>query len=158
VFALLNGFVHRFATERAVKAVRLDGAPYGPSSAPCPEIATKGSVEIAWDQFSRTAADVSEILAGRQQIPNGVWFGSKPVTPECYLLALADVTGTLIVKGLPPASVSILPAELTAGQWVAKDSASVWHWRPFPMDFHSAHLMELARLQTWTIKPAILSC
>lgn len=157
VFALLNDFVHQFATGRTVKAVRLDGTPYGPSSVPNPETVPEGSIEIAWDQFSRTAIDVSEILARRQQISNIVWFGSKPVTPESYLLALADVTRTLISKGQPPASVTILPAELAAGKWVAKDSPSLWHWRPFPKDFHSAHLMELARLQSWTIKPAVLS-
>jgi peptidoglycan/xylan/chitin deacetylase (PgdA/CDA1 family) len=157
LFALLNGFVHQFARGRTIKAVRLNGAPYGPSSVPNPEAVPEGSIEIAWDQFSRTAIDVNEILARRQQIPNVVWFGSRPVTPESYLLALADVTRTLISKGQPPASVTILPAELAAGKWVAKDSPSVWHWRPFPKDFHSAHLMELARLQTWTIKPAVLS-
>ena len=49
-----------------------------------------------------------------------------------------------------------LYAELAAAQWVAKDSPSIWEWPIFPPGFHSEHLMELARLQAWTIKPAIL--
>jgi len=157
VFALLNGFVCEFARQQTVKAVRLEGTPYGPSQAANSEMLPQGGLAVAWEQFLRTAADVHGILARRQQIPNVVWFGSKAVTPESYLLALADATRSLISKGQPPALVTVLPAQLAAGQWVAKDSISLWHWRPFPKDFHSAHLMELARLQAWTIKPAILS-
>jgi hypothetical protein len=116
----------------------------------------EGATEIGWSQFSRTSIDVSEFLARRRSIPNAVWFGSKAVTPEAYLLALANAAQALVSGGRPPDSVIVLPAELAAARWVAKDSPSIWEWPIFPAGFHSAHLMELARLQAWTIKPAIL--
>jgi hypothetical protein len=82
--------------------------------------------------------------------------GSSPVSPESYLLALASVTEGLLRRQSPPSAVKIVPAELAAGQWVAKDSVAIWDWPIFPDGFHSPHLMELARLQAWTLKPAHL--
>ena len=78
------------------------------------------------------------------------------MTPEAYLLALANFTQDLLSGAQPPDAVTVLPTELAAAQWVAKDSHSIWEWPIFPPGFHSNHLMELARLQAWTIKPAIL--
>jgi hypothetical protein len=100
--------------------------------------------------------DVNEFLEKRREIPNAVWFGSTSVTPEAYLLALASVTQMLIANGDPADSVNVLPAKLDAAQWIASDSPSLWKWPIFPPGFHSPHLMELARLQAWTIKPAVL--
>jgi hypothetical protein len=50
-----------------------------------------------------------------------------------------------------------LPAELASKRWVAKDSSAIWDWPIFPTGFHAPHLMELASLQAWTLKPAILN-
>jgi ABC-type molybdate transport system substrate-binding protein len=82
--------------------------------------------------------------------------GSAAISPESYLLALASVAPTLISKQPPPKTVKMLPAELAAEQFVAKDSLAIWNWPIFPSGFHSTHLMELARLQAWTLKPALL--
>jgi hypothetical protein len=155
-FALLNSFVARFASGCACGSVKLDGTPYGPSSRAYGVTMPDNGLEIAWNQFSRTSLEVNEFLEKRRQIPNAVWYGSTAVTPESYLLALADVAQSLVSKEKPPDSVRVLPAELAAAHWVAKDSASLWVWPIFPPGFHSAHLMDLARLQAWTLKPAIL--
>jgi hypothetical protein len=156
-FALLNRFVAGFVNQRTSEAVKLDGTPYGPSSPAFGMPGTQGNITVPWSQFSRTSLDVNEFLERNQAIPNVVWFGSTGATPESYLLALANVARTLISEGRPPDSVTVLPAELAAAQYVAKDSLSIWNWPIFPRGFHSPHLMELARLQAWTIKPAILS-
>src|SRR5439155_1570115 len=55
-----------------------------------------------------------------------------------------------------PDPVTIAPAQLVATEYIARDSVKLWDWPIFPEGFHSAHLMELARLQAWTLKPAIL--
>jgi len=155
-FSLLNGFVARFASHCACGNVKLDGTPYGPSSRAYGVTMPRTDTEIAWSQFSRTSMNVEKFLQERREIPNAVWYGSMAVTPESYLLALAEVTQALVSKAQPPDSVRVLPGELTASQWVAKDSLSIWGWPIFPPGFHSAHLMDLARLQAWTLKPAIL--
>src|SRR5207302_1620355 len=46
------------------------------------------------------------------------------------------------------------PALLATEKYVARDSPEIWSWPIFPTGFHSEHLMELARLQAWTLKPA----
>lgn len=155
-FYLLNNLVAQYATQNFPGTVTLSGTPYGPPSPAYGITMATGSMEIAWSQFSRTSADVSDFLTRSRSIPNAVWFGSTAVTPEVYLLALAKATQVLVASGAPPKAVTVSQAELAAAQWVAKDSPSTWEWPIFPPGFHSAHLMELARLQAWTIKPAIL--
>jgi hypothetical protein len=155
-FYLLNSLVSRYASNGAIAEGTLPGTLYGPTSKAYGFTMPAEPTKIGWSQFSRTSIDVSDFLARRRSIPNAVWFGSTAVTPEAYLLALANVTQKLVSGAPLPDSITVLPAELAAAQWVAKDSPSIWEWPIFPPGFHSEHLMELARLQAWTIKPAIL--
>ena len=105
----------------------------------------------------RTVLDVNDFLEINGQVPSVVWFGSTAVPPESYLVALARVTRALIMKSQPPESVTVAPAHLAAGNYVAEDSPALWDWPIFPPGFHSSHLMSLARLQAWTLKPALIS-
>ena len=93
------------------------------------------NTEIARGQFSRTTIKVEKFLQERREIPNAVWYGSMAVTPESYMLALAEVTQALVSEAQPPRSVRVLPGELTASQWVAKDSPSIWNWPISRRDF-----------------------
>jgi hypothetical protein len=156
IFYLLNSLVSRYVSDGAIGEVTLAETPYGPASRAYGLTMPPNATPIGWSQFSRTSLDVNQFLTKRRSIPNAVWFGSTAVTPEVYLLALANVAQGLVAGARPPDSVKILPAELSAAQWVAKDSPSIWEWPIFPPGFHSDHLMELARLQAWTMKPAIL--
>jgi hypothetical protein len=150
-FEVLNRFVAGVVRKKASEPIVLDGTPYGPAS---PTSSLSEKVEVPWDQFARTALDVADQLEKSDQIPNAVWFGSKAVPPESYLLALAEVTTALTIRGEPPDSVNVAPARLAAAQYVADDSPSLWDWVIFPQGFHAPHLMSLAKLQAWTIKPA----
>jgi hypothetical protein len=71
------------------------------------------------------------------------------------LWRLPRCTRLLTARPLPD-PVTIAPAQLVATEYIARDSVKLWDWPIFPEGFHSAHLMELARLQAWTLKPAIL--
>jgi hypothetical protein len=156
IFSLLNGLVAGLVNHGSIEEVTLVETPYGPASQAYGLSLATATMEVGWSQFSRTSLDVSRFVSARGAIPNAVWFGSTSVTPEAYLLALANAVQAIISSGRPPDSVTILPAELAAAQYVAKDSPAIWEWPIFPAGFHSAHLMELARLQAWTIKPAII--
>jgi hypothetical protein len=154
VFALLNQFVANSVAGKADEPITLRDTPYGPAS-PAYDVEFNQISEVPWDQFARTVDDVSRFLERSQQIPNAVWMGSATVSPESYLVALASVARILLSKQLAPGSVKIMPAELAAGRFVAEDSPAIWNWPIFPQGFHSPHLMELARLQAWTLKPAL---
>ncbi len=85
------------------------------------------------------------------RVPSTVWLGSTGVPPEAYLRALAGV----IAAGRRSETVDILPATLSAAKYVREDNTRIWGWL-FPEGFHAPKMMELARRQAWTIKPAIL--
>ncbi len=150
-FQLLNAYVASVIRKSPPQPIFLDGTPAGPASLPAAETA---AAEVPWSQFSRTVLDVADFLEKEDQIPSEVWLGSKPISPESYLVALAHVTGRLLVKAEPPESVEIAPARLAAGKYVADDSPDLWGWVIFPPGFHAPKLMGLARLQAWTLKPA----
>lgn len=151
VFALLNSYVARAATG-AGGSFQVTETPYGPASDP-PKIAS--SVQVPWEQFSRTVQDVANYLGRNRQIPTAVWLGSTAVPPEDYLVALADVARTLLAGSAAPRVVTIPVASLAAAKYVAEDSPAIWDWPIFPKGFHSPHLMSLGRLQAWTLKPAV---
>ena len=134
----------------AQTSVPLSFTVYGPSLA-SPALAE--SVEVSGPQFEHSVLDVHAFLQRNHQVPNAVWLGSKAVPPEAFLVAMAKVLGNK-GSGAAPEKITIAPARLAAETYVARDSEQVWSWPIFPEGFHSEHLMELARLQAWTLKPA----
>jgi hypothetical protein len=152
VFALLNEYVAGRTAGRDVPAVELKGTPWGPSN-PVPEL--REPVTTEWDQFTRTAADVEEFMARHGRVPTTVWLGSMPVPPEAYLRSLAKVTKDL-VDGKPPGeTIEVRPAKLAAAGYVTADAPNLWGWVIFPKGFRAPAMMELAKRQAWTLKPAI---
>jgi hypothetical protein len=101
--------------------------------------------------------DVAGFLEKNGQIPNVVWLGSAPVPPESYLVALAQTTRALLSGKPLPDSVTLRPAHLAAARYVADDSQRLWDWIIFPEGFDAPQLMVLARLQAWTLMPAMLA-
>jgi hypothetical protein len=41
-------------------------------------------------------------------------------------------------------------------KYVAEDAPRLWGWVIFPPGFRAPHLMDVARRQAWTLKPAVL--
>ncbi len=113
-------------------------------------------VAVPWSAFSETIVDVAGFCRTRLQVPSEVWIGSYSISPETYLATLAGVVEELVRTGRAPAEVRISNGTLAAEKYVAKDSPALWGWVIFPEGFHSAKIMELGRLQAWTLKPAIL--
>jgi len=155
VLELLNTYVEGAISERTntARAFTISDTPYGPAVDP-PQVAH--AIDVPWEQFARTVGDVADFLAGNHQIPAAVWLGSVAVPPESYLVALADVSRTLLAGNPPPATVTLPMSRLATRKYVAEDSLAVWNWPIFPKGFHSAHLLSVARLQAWTLKPALL--
>ena len=153
-FELLNDFVARAVRKQPAKPLLLRGTPYGPALAGS-ELAD--NVEVGWSQFSRTVLDVAGFLDKNAQIPNLVWLGSTPIPPESYLVALAQTTRMFLSTSALPDSVTLRSAHLAAARYVADDSPRLWGWIIFPQGFDAPQLMALAKLQAWTLKPAMLA-
>jgi hypothetical protein len=90
-------------------------------------------------------------------VPSEVWIGAYSISPETYLATLAGVVEEIARTGRAPAEVRVINGTLAAERYVAKDSPGLWGWVIFPEGFHSPKIMELGRLQAWTLKPAILT-
>jgi hypothetical protein len=154
VLALLNDALLARIGQGDKTAVKLTTTPDGPSS-PAPPLAQP--VTTDWSQFTRTAADVSDYLRRHGRVPSTVWLGSTAVPPEAYLSAVARAVVDLIDGKPAPATVELQPARLAAAKYVADDDPKLWGWVIFPPGFRAPSLMELARREAWTLKPAVLA-
>jgi hypothetical protein len=152
ILELLNTFAVQAILKRGNSAVVLGGTPAGPSGRPA-DLAEK--ITVPWNQFSRTVDDVQRSLEENRQVPAAVWFGSRPVPPESYLVALARVVEGSRQNGAPPESVRVEPARLAAAKYVTGES-SAWQWIVAPKGVRRPNLITLATLQAWTLKPARL--
>jgi hypothetical protein len=71
---------------------------------------------------------------------------------------LGDVFLQMIALGkkkLPP-QFTIRKGNFTADKYVANDDPKIFNWVIHPEGFHAPKLMELAKLQAWTLKPAVM--
>jgi hypothetical protein len=153
VFALLNQHFLDLANTKAQPVV-LRGPWVGPTGA---AVAMKGPVETDASQFVHTAADVQDFLAKQGRIPSAVWLGSTAITPEAYLATIAKACVQLADGAALPNAVEVAPARLAAADYVSADDPKLWGWIIFPPGFRAPAMMELAKRQAWTLKPAILS-
>jgi hypothetical protein len=99
--------------------------------------------------------DTAAYLQAYGRIPDEIWIGSQNLSPADYLATLADVTERIASGGAMPADVTLRQGHFTADHYVADDSPDLWGWVIFPDGFHAPHIVELAKLQAWTLKPAV---
>lgn len=149
VFELLTNYVNR--REPDLSAVT--DTPLGPTGIVKP---LTEPVSTDRSQFLRTTRDVAGYLRRHGRVPSAVWLGSTPVPPESYLRTLARVA-LLVLDGKEiPDKLELQPTKLGAAKYVSDDDPKLWGWVIFPPGFHAPALMDLAKRQAWTIKPAIL--
>jgi hypothetical protein len=153
VFDLLNRQVTAHSSREKVDTESLSDTPLGPTGkVPLME-------EPVWtdaSQFARTSADVADYLRKHGRIPSTVWLGSTPVPPEAYLRALAKVALELLAGRPMPAKIEVKPARLAVAKYVEADNPKLWPWVIFPPGFKAPAMMELAKRQAWSLKPAML--
>ena len=89
------------------------------------------------------------------QVPAEVWLGAYSAPPEDYLATVGAVLEPLILSGRKPARIELRKGNFTASRFVAADSVELWGWIILPEGFRAPRLMDLAALQSWTLKPAI---
>ncbi|HEX5412647.1 MAG TPA: hypothetical protein VFZ27_12425 [Terriglobia bacterium] len=152
---LLNTYVSRAIEKEPSQFIELQGTPLGPSS-DSTNMATSEEAKVPWYQFQWAVQEVDGALRQNAQVPTVVWVGGNPYSPASYLVALAHVAGSLLEGNQPPQQVTLAPAQLDAAKYVAKDTPQLWSWPIFRPGFNGQHLLDLARLQAWTLKPALL--
>lgn len=96
--------------------------------------------------LSKAVADVREFVELNHRLPGQAWFGSDS-------LSLADFAATLAADPGGTAPVKIVMGKLAIEDHVTRDAARAYNWVIHPAGFAPERLLELARLQAWTLKP-----
>ncbi|MBN1362218.1 MAG: hypothetical protein JW993_16605 [Sedimentisphaerales bacterium] len=122
---------------------------YGPASTP-QRFITEGT--FTWGAIQDAARELLQIAREAKLLPSVVWVAGRPVRPEDFAVTLASV----VASGQRSGRVPLHRGELEAKKYVADNAPRLWGWIIFPEGFNAPRMMEIARLQAWTIKPAIL--
>ncbi len=110
---------------------------------------TVNGVSIPRPAFDRARKDAAGFVRNRGAVPARVWIGSEYLSPE-------DFTATLAGDDGASAEVAVRKGSLEFERHFAPDARRAFGWAIHPEGFNPAELMDLARLQGWTLKPAHL--
>jgi hypothetical protein len=128
----------------------------GPDSPPVPSTAL---IHLTWPAFRDAAKDVLDFIRIEQRVPARVFVGADPVAPAGFLVALARVYEHRRQNGKFPieegvdlgSNIEVLPA-----QHVAKDTPELFGgWIIHKEGFRAPKIQDVARLQAWSLKPAV---
>jgi len=129
---------------------------YGPARTFSASVGGDKPATVRLVEFSETVRDVSRFIQVNGRVPDEVWIGAQSFSPQDYLATLgAVIENWKAYDGNQP--VTLRTGNFTADSYVAEDSPRLWGWVIFPEGFHAPKIMEMARLQAWTLKPALLS-
>ncbi len=99
--------------------------------------------------FDSARKDVISFIQTNGRLPSEVFLGSQT-------LSLADFTATLAGETASSGPVRVQRGHLAFEKYVATDPAASFRWPIHPPGFSAPELLELGRLQAWTLKPARL--
>ncbi|MGD0773669.1 MAG: hypothetical protein ABSC05_12675 [Candidatus Solibacter sp.] len=100
----------------------------------------------AWE---RAKAEAVSFIRLHQRLPAEVWFGSEK-------LSIGDFAATLAADDGTSATAAIRRANLEFENYFSTDPKGAFSWAIHPEGFSAPELLELGRLQGWTLKPARL--
>jgi hypothetical protein len=155
-FELLTAAMASVADGHRVPAQSRITQLYGPSRTYLAPTGSAQSSQFSWSAFAAAVRDTRDFCTKTGRIPDEIWIGSESLSPADYLATLAQALVEVVSTGTAPAVVERRIGRFTADKYVAQDTPGLWNWIIFPEGFHAPHLMELARLQAWTLKPAPL--
>jgi hypothetical protein len=128
----------------------------GPDNPP-PAAASEQNLDEA--AFRAAVRDVRSFIETEHRVPARVFIGANAVAPADFLVALASAYATLRSRGhFSPGEEIALCAntEVLPARHVAQDTPSVFGgWIIHKEGFRAPKVLELARLQAWTLKSAI---
>lgn len=128
---------------------------YGPARTFSASVGETKLTTVRQIEFAETVRDVSRFVQAHGRMPDEVWIGAQSISPQDYLATLGSVIESWKIND-GNSAVALRIGNFTADRYVAEDSTRLWGWVIFPEGFHAPKLMEIARLQAWTLKPALL--
>jgi hypothetical protein len=115
------------------------------------------SASVPWAAFCDSLQSVTTYLNANEAVPNHVQFAQGGIAPEDYLGAVASALTQLMKGETPPNTVRIEPMTCRFEGYVDEEAGrSAWKSVMMPPNFTAPKLIELAKVEAWTLKPAIL--
>jgi hypothetical protein len=99
--------------------------------------------------FEKSKEDLVAYIEANHRLPSQVFVGSET-------LSLPDFTATLANHLLSPGPIKVVKGNVEFEKYVSNDPTGAFRWPIHPKGFSAPELLELARLQAWTLKPARL--
>ena len=140
----------------------------GPDHQTAPQTNSQSTSSISGHAFETAVLDVESFLETQQRIPAEVFIGADPIAPADFLKMLATAWLQLAPgsdgnsASAQPLTVRVkevaLPQNTLVGavKYVAEDKPNLFGgWIIHKDGFRAPKVLEIARLQTWTLKPAL---
>ncbi len=99
--------------------------------------------------FDAAVRDVKNSIETNHYLPSEVFLGAET-------LSLPDFAATLAAHLQSPGEIRIKKGKPAFEQYISTDARGSFNWPIHPKDFAPDELLETARLQAWTLKPARL--
>jgi hypothetical protein len=129
---------------------------FGPDGAPP---ASADLQQLNWPAFRDAVRDVRESIAVQQRVPARVFMGADPISPTDFLVALAFAYDFHQATHRFPETEGVKLGSNTtmaSARFIAKDTPNLFGgWVIHKEGFRAPKILEVARLQAWTLKPAI---
>jgi hypothetical protein len=112
---------------------------------------------LPWPAVAMAVRDVNDFAEKNGRIPSEVFAGQTPVPPAVFLVGMARAYVAWRSDARFPENVEMDgPVSVLTERFVAKDDGKLFSgWVIHPTGFRAPHIMEIARLQAWTLKPAL---
>ena len=154
-FELLTRAVAQTAEGRKVKFPLVARGLLGPDN---PPPAGTAVLLVGWPAFRDAVLDARDFIQTHQRVPARVFIGAEAIAPADFLIRLAYQFQSH-PAGAAPAREMIgfgTGTALATESRVAKDTPGLFGgWVIHKEGFRAPKVLEVARLQAWTLKPAI---
>jgi hypothetical protein len=114
---------------------------------------------LAWPAFRDTTRDVLDFLQTQRRVPSRVFVGADPVAPADFLIALAAAYESYRSHGRLPLDEGVAlgnKPEVLPERHIAADTPELFgDWIIHKEGFRAPRILQQARLQAWTLKPAL---
>ncbi len=115
---------------------------------------------LDWPAFRDATLDCAQFIRAQGRVPARVYIGATPVPPADFLVGLARAYQFYLKNSRLPLTEGVelgTHCQIQATEHIGKDTPELFGgWVIHPEGFRAPKILEQARLQAWTLKPAIL--
>lgn len=153
IFWLITAALAHYAAHKALPSEVGNMQPLGPYKS----FKSEGLATVKLNEFLEAVCRAKSFVETNRRVPDYVEVSGIRLDPADFLASEARLICELH-EGGNPEQVELVNAVFEPSRYVSSRGAkSCWGWIVFPEGFEAWNLVEVARLQTWTLKPAVPS-